>query len=147
MSDRQLTALIVEDDADLSLLLASCVQGCGFQTVTAATKQAALARVDQADLLLMDLLMPNGENTALLSAWVRRHGTDSCIIISGHVNDKLKDDLVLAGATYVQDKPIKLHVLLILLRRMERWNRWKHELDTLKEEVRHLRAIIEGHAS
>jgi len=140
----QLTVLVVEDDADLSTLMLECVQGMGFRTILASTRREAHSLIGEADILLTDLMMPNGENDVLLDEWVQRKGLDSSIVVSGYLNNKLKGSLYVKGVTYVYDKPIKLHVLLALLRRVERFARQAFINQYLTTEVKRLRALVEA---
>jgi len=145
MPQSRLTVLIVEDDADLNLLLSSCAQGCGFRTISASTRKEAFSLIGDADILLTDLIMPNGEIDALVSEWVQRKGIDSCIVLSGYLTPKLKSTLMTSGVTYVCDKPAELHVLLTILRRIERYVRLLARVDELEQEVIRLRKVVESH--
>ena len=64
------TVLIVEDDADTRDLLSRYLQFMGHRALTAADGLAAMAILDRehADLILLDIMMPNMDGAMFLQA-------------------------------------------------------------------------------
>ena len=78
--------LIVDDDADMRLLLESVLKAEGFETVCADSAPKALALLDQQpfDLVLTDKKMAGGDGAQLVSEISKRHPTVGAAMMSGY---------------------------------------------------------------
>jgi DNA-binding response OmpR family regulator len=108
--------LIVEDEAEIRSLLVSLLADDGHVVREAADGVAALRMHDErpADLIIMDLVMPNKEGTETI--WEIR-GTRSpvkIIAISGATHNLKVAKLM--GADYTLHKPFALDALLDLVK-------------------------------
>lgn len=59
------TILVVEDDAVLSRNIALALETEGYRTITAKTVQQAHEMLSQADLILLDVMLPDGSGIAM----------------------------------------------------------------------------------
>ena len=101
--------LIVEDDADVGLVLEELLADAGYDTRLAATLAAAhraLAEV-RIDLVLCDLMLPDGDAEMDL----RTHAP--CLFMAGHPEAMLR--LQHEGSHYIA-KPFTMEQLLTAIR-------------------------------
>lgn len=100
--------LIVDDAADALRQLRETVAGLGFDTVTAASGDAALARLRgpaQIDVLLVDLVMPDRDGLALLEALARDGIAVPTIVAVERPEPAMLATAANAGATDFVEKP------------------------------------------
>ncbi len=130
--------LIVEDDREMSALLAQALTESGFECEQAGDGKEALRRVRNKDLVVLDVMMPR-MNGLELAAAMRLQGVRTPIIFLT-ARDQTKDvvaGLEVGGDDYLV-KPFKLEELIArirsLLRRVESFAgvlKWHDlELDT-----------------
>lgn len=115
--------LIVDDEPEIRATLEGILQRQGYETVVAGdlAQGARLLRPgDPPDVALVDLLLPDGEGTALL-ARVRDLGLPtSVVMISGHGSIAAAVEAVKQGAFDFLEKPPDRERLLITLRNAAR---------------------------
>lgn len=114
--------LIVEDDFNLSETLAEQVSHCGYQATTVATLAAARdALADPVrgfDLMLLDVVLPDGDGRTLCADLRRSGQTLPVIILSARVEE---DDVVQGledGADAYMRKPFHTAELKARLSRL-----------------------------
>jgi CheY-like chemotaxis protein len=80
-----LSVIIAEDVDELRALLAQVVTEMGYEVATAATgrEAAKLLRSAPCDLLITDVLMPDGDGVELLTELRRTEGMVRILAISG----------------------------------------------------------------
>jgi DNA-binding NtrC family response regulator len=131
-------ALIVEDDANARAALQELVEADGFKTMTAATLGEAREQLGQAiDIVLLDLMLPDGEGLELL----RRHevATDTqVVVITGNATLESSIEALRLGATDYLLKPFNVTQLSGILSRVVRPSELKAEVFELREELRSL---------
>jgi len=106
--------LVVDDDADIRLLLRSALENDGFRVVEAASGEAALATVAQAEeddpfsLVTLDLAMPGRSGREVLSEL--REGAKTAllpvIVATGFDDPEVEVELFEAGADDFVVKPV-----------------------------------------
>lgn len=110
--------LVVEDDSDLSALLAEQIGLGGYQATTVATlaeARDALAHPAGFDLLLLDVGLPDGDGRTLCADLRRDGQTLPVIILSAHGDE---DDVVQGledGADAYMRKPFHAAELMARL--------------------------------
>ena len=109
--------LIVEDDPDLRLVLASSLSLGAFDSRTATHGREAmdLIRAEPFDAILMDLGLPDMEGTELLRA-VRGLTTAPIIVVSGRDTERDKIEALDMGADDYVPKPFLPGELLARIR-------------------------------
>lgn len=121
-----LNLLLVEDDRELRATLRSSLIVEGYEVITAASLSEANAIYAQTqaegetktqafDLILLDLGLPDGDGSELLSRLRRRQNTP-VIVISAREADGQKIELLDAGADDYLVKPFSVGELLARIR-------------------------------
>lgn len=121
-----LRLLLVEDDRELRTTLRSALMVEGYDVITAASLSEANAIYAQTqvdgeyktptfDLILLDLGLPDGDGSELLTRLRRRQNTP-VIIISAREADGQKIELLDAGADDYLVKPFSIGELLARIR-------------------------------
>jgi len=118
--------MIVEDDPDVSQLLALLLGEEGYVTSTASSGVAALTLVTRAaavrpDLILADYNLPNGLNGLDLAVQLREKlGADfPVVILTGDISSGTLRDICLQGCTPL-NKPVKPQELIAVIAQLLR---------------------------
>ena len=111
--------LVAEDDPAVLKLTVDLLQGLGYQVVSAANADEAMAVLQEdreIDLLFSDVVMPGGTSGIALAEAVQRERPDLKILLtSGFVGDKA---LLGASEHLILDKPYPASVLAAHLRNL-----------------------------
>lgn len=112
-----LRVLLVEDDAHVRQFIREALAVEGFEVLTAASlsEAQALLRHGAADLVLLDLGLPDGEGEALLRE-VRRQASLPVIVVSARDQEAQKIRLLDAGADDYLTKPFSVGELFARIR-------------------------------
>jgi len=103
-TSRQLRVLIVEDDREIREMVALMVRGMGYAIVTAATGKEAIARLREqsADIVLLDLMMPEMDGFEFL-AHLRNHAQWRTVpVLVATAVELSEEDLVRLNGQVVQ---------------------------------------------
>ena len=106
--------LIVEDDLEISKLLADFLQGNGYEVLCQYDGLHVLDCIQehQIDLILLDIMLPYRSGDTIL-ADIRKFSTVPVIVISAKETTQNKIDLLRLGADDYITKPLDLQVLRI----------------------------------
>ena len=131
--------LIVEDDPSSRAALAELVALEGFDTVTAGSLAEARTylKTVQPDLLITDLMLPDGSGIELLDSGEMGSPME-CVVITGHASVDSAVDALRVGATDYLTKPIDVARLRAILGNIRRTQELKDEIDALRGELRKL---------
>jgi two-component system KDP operon response regulator KdpE len=119
-----LRVLLVEDDRELRTTLRDALALEGFELLTAASLSEGMALLAHAprtdggppvDLVILDLMLPDGDGEALLAALRRRHALP-VLVISAREAEGQKVRLLDAGADDYLVKPFGVGELLARMR-------------------------------
>ncbi len=130
-------ALIVEDDADSARMMAALITTEGFSAATArslndARRQMAL---QQPDLVLLDLRLPDGNGMSLLDEQ-DLIGNSEVVLMTGHASLETSIQALRYGAADYLIKPVSAKQLHSILSRVTRPSVLRAEVDTLTEDLR-----------
>lgn len=130
-------ALIVDDDADTLASLAPLVEAEGFSTATATTLREARAQMRQQrpDVVLLDLVLPDGDGMDLVHDIESRSATE-IILMTGHASIESSVQALRMGASDYLIKPIHIKQLKSTLARVARPTDLKDEIANLRDELR-----------
>jgi two-component system, NtrC family, response regulator PilR len=130
--------LIVDDEASLRDLLTTVFEEDGNRVETAGTLAEARAVVqkDEVDLVLCDLMLPDGSGLELLREIKSQNLSMAVIMITAHTSTKSAVDALKAGAFDYIAKPFDIEELKIIVRKAV-------EQKELEDENLHLRTALE----
>ena len=128
--------LIVDDEADIRLLIAGILRDEGYQTREAADSTAALAAIHarRPNLLILDIWLQNSrlDGLELLEVAKREHPAMPVIMISGHGNIETAVTAIKRGAYEFIEKPFKADRLLLVVERAIEAARLRRENEELR---------------
>ncbi len=131
-------ALIVEDDPSSLSALAQLVELEGYETVTAADLAEADQRLEtnSIDVVLCDLILPDGRGTDLLSQLADRPDTVDVILVTGNASVDTAVEALRLGAYDYLTKPVDISRLKSLLSGLRRSRDLRDEISELRGELR-----------
>ena len=135
--------LIVDDEADIRLLIAGILGDEGFQAREAGDSDSALAQLRQRrpNLIILDIWLNNSalDGMGLLEVLKAEFADIPVIMISGHGNIETAVTAIKNGAYDFIEKPFKSDRLLLTIDRALEAARLRREVEELKQ-----RAGVEG---
>jgi two-component system response regulator AtoC len=129
-------ALIVEDDADSAQMMAALVATEGFSAATARSLQDARRQMalQQPDLVLLDLRLPDGSGMSLLDEQ-ELIGNSEVVLMTGHATLETSIQALRYGAADYLIKPVSATQLHSILSRVTRPAVLRAEVDSLNEDL------------
>ncbi|MYJ96086.1 MAG: sigma-54-dependent Fis family transcriptional regulator, partial [Proteobacteria bacterium] len=106
--------LVVDDEANIRMLLEEILSEEGYDVTTAENAAAArTARSEQDfELVLLDIWMPDTDGISLLKEWAREGSIGSVVVMSGHGTVDTAIEAIRIGALDFIEKPVSLVKLL-----------------------------------
>jgi DNA-binding response OmpR family regulator len=145
MTDRG-TILVVDDVPQNVRLLEAILQPRGYEVVTAADGQAALALIEYSDpdLVLLDVVMPRMDGYAVCRRIRAREETAVLpVIMVTSSTGQEKRRAIEAGADDFVEKPFDQHELLTRVRSLLRIKRYHDTIKAQASELRELNRTLE----
>ncbi|HLL55440.1 MAG TPA: response regulator [Myxococcaceae bacterium] len=107
MASAEPTILIVDDDLFVRTAVRDSLADDGYHMVEAADGDAALAELEKvrADLVILDLLMPNRSGVETLAEIRRLYPSLKVLIVSSLDTESMVEDLKRQGANHFIAKP------------------------------------------
>ena len=145
--------LVIDDELGIREGCRRVLESEGYAIETAATGQAGLrcVREGQFDLVLLDVMMPDGRGIDLLAPIHEQDADIVCIIITGYATVELATQAIKGGAYDFVSKPFTADMLLMTVRqglerrrfsleakRLQAYEREAAELARAKEELERL---------
>jgi DNA-binding NtrC family response regulator len=132
-------ALIVDDEPNSVNAMAELVEKEGFATATAGTLAEARARMgeDRPDVILVDLMLPDGSGLSLLEELDPARRTE-VILVSGQATVDSAIAALRVGVLDYLTKPVDVRRLKSVLANVSRTLALKEEVGTLRDELRQL---------
>ncbi|WP_119458683.1 sigma-54-dependent transcriptional regulator [Rhodospirillaceae bacterium SYSU D60014] len=128
--------LIVDDEADIRLLIAGILADEGFQTREAADSISALeaVRARRPSLVILDIWLQGSpmDGIEVLEAVKREHPSTPVVMISGHGNIETAVASIKRGAYDFIEKPFKADRLLLVVERAIEAARLRRENEELR---------------
>jgi DNA-binding response OmpR family regulator len=117
MSPKITRVLVVDDDAEILLLIRRVLEIEGFHVITAESGEAAIQEMEREefDLLVLDLMLP-GIDGITVCRQIRSFSTMPIIILSAKTNVEEKVKALEAGADDYVTKPFSTQELLARVR-------------------------------
>jgi DNA-binding response OmpR family regulator len=123
LSDRPPRVLVVDDDALILKMYDEVLRSQGYDVVSAASCAEALQKMDalngDADVLLVDLGLPDGDGAELARTLASKHGSKPTMYVSGWTDEfwQLQDA---PGRWLIIPKPVPLKKLIAAVRWLEK---------------------------
>jgi len=108
--------LVVDDEADIRMLVDEILSDEGYRVVTAGNAAEARRQVSamSPDLVLLDIWMPDTDGITLLKEWAGDDGPDwPVVIMSGHGSVETAVEATRHGAADFIEKPVSISTLLL----------------------------------
>jgi two-component system nitrogen regulation response regulator NtrX len=142
--------LIVDDEADIRLLLAGILKDEGYETREAADSDGALETIRgrRPSLVLLDIWLQGSalDGMQILDVVKRDHPNVPVVMISGHGNVETAVAAIKRGAYDFIEKPFKADRLLLVVERAIDAMRLKREYDELRQRAGGEGELIGGSA-
>ncbi|MGK5084628.1 response regulator [Bdellovibrionota bacterium FG-1] len=114
------TILVVDDDQMILQYLEQELKRNFFNTICVGTGKEALLRVHEADVVFLDIGLPDMDGFEVLAQIKAAHGSDAeAIVITGHGNQEVAIRALRMGAIDYIEKPIQLDDLRAALGRAQ----------------------------
>ena len=138
--------LIIDDNADIRLILNELISDAGYKTRVAANYNQALSEIDKKlpDVAIIDVKLDKGDNDGieLLNHIKKKNNDIPVIIISGHANIEMAVNSLKSGAFEFIQKPFdKKRLMNFIKRAVENYN-LKNENKNLQNKLFHTFEII-----
>jgi two-component system nitrogen regulation response regulator NtrX len=131
--------LIVDDEADIRMLISGLLRDEGYNTRVAADGESALAeiRARQPSLVVLDIWLQGSsiDGMEILSIVLRDHPLLPVVMISGHGTIELAVSAIKRGAYDFVEKPFKSDRLILLVERAIQAARLKRENQELRLRI------------
>ncbi len=131
--------LLVDDDPETVAWIVEFVRGEGYTIAAADSLRAARIQLTRSkpDVLLVDLLLPDGQGTDLLGDLEPRNSTE-VVVMTGHASIETAIDALRAGAADYLVKPVDIERLRGILLRIPKAEQFRQEIGELRDELRRL---------
>lgn len=114
--------LVVDDERLIRTLTVEVGSSLGHEVFTAANIRDGLALARQnMDIVLLDVLLPDGDGLATLESFTRLPGHPDVIVITGHGNADAAETALRAGAWEYLLKPLRPRDLKLALSQVVAW--------------------------
>ena len=109
------TVLVIDDEANIRRMLASMLHAAGHRVIGAPDGRAGLAELDndEADVVLLDLLLPGDDGITVLSRIVERHIGVPVVMMSGRATLGDAVQATKLGAFHFIEKPLSPDAVLL----------------------------------
>ncbi len=142
----QAEILIIDDNADIRLILEELIQDAGYKTRLAANYNQALTEIDKKipDVAIIDVKLDKGDTDGieLLSHIKKKNKDVPVIIISGHANIEMAINSLKSGAFEFIQKPFDKDRLINFVNRAVENFTLKAENQNLKSKLFHSYELI-----
>ena len=128
------TILIVDDEETARLFVAEALHDAGYETLQAGTLQEAARFVDQgqADIVLLDMMLPDGSGLALLDRIVLETPSPPVILLTAYGEVDTAVEAMKKGAQDFLQKPVDFNRLLRAVERAKEVVALRRELALLR---------------
>ncbi|HVR73944.1 MAG TPA: sigma-54 dependent transcriptional regulator [Planctomycetota bacterium] len=132
-------ALVMDDDPISVQCISQLLKDEGFDVSSAAKVEEArtILQAKAADVLLLDLVLPDGSGLEILKELDSRSDTQ-VVVITGHASVETVTQALRLGAADYLTKPIDVGRLKAVLANLLRTLDLDREIDTLREQLRDL---------
>jgi DNA-binding NtrC family response regulator len=129
--------MVVDDTEGIRDLLSAILEREGYETILKASAAELIAAFTQTqpDIILLDLVLPDGDGLELLPQIKKQWPDTEVIVLTGHATFDAAVEATKRGAYHFQNKPFDTKTLLLSVERAMEHKR-------LNEEARSLRTAL-----
>ncbi len=129
--------LVVEDEANLRLVLEKELARLGFETQVATDGEAALGQLEEAavDVLLCDINMPRMDGMELLRRVRERANPPEVIMLTGYATVETAVEAMKLGAYDYLSKPYRITELEVLIKQASEKRRLRVDNQRLRQQL------------
>jgi len=140
----QADILIVDDEEGIRQTMKEFVTVSGFQAVTAASSEEALAiMVEQSfDIVITDISLP-GMNGLELTELVKKDYNVEVIVLTGYTQEYSYEEAISKGASDLIFKPVRFEELILRIKRVLKERKLTNERTQMLEKLKKL-SITDG---
>ncbi len=120
--------LVIDDENLIRMLTKEAGEALGYEVLTAASLHEGRALLDaetaaghSLDLIVLDVMLPDGDGLAELERLTKGPGHPDVIVITGHGNASAAEAALSAGAWDYLVKPLRLRDLTRILEEVMQW--------------------------
>jgi two-component system nitrogen regulation response regulator NtrX len=136
--------LVVDDEASIRQALMGALKDEGYRVVTAVSGRDAIDvnRVERADVILLDIWMPEMDGIETLKKIKVEWPEQAVIMMSGHGNIETAVKSTKLGAYDFVEKPLSLERLLVLIQNISSVQDLARENHALRKQVQKTRMLV-----
>jgi DNA-binding NtrC family response regulator len=137
--------MVVDDTDGVRELIGTILQRNGYEPVLKANAAQLLASFTdtQPDIILLDLVLPDGDGMELLPQVKKQWPDTEVIVLTGHATFDVAVEATKRGAYHFQNKPLDQKILLLSVERALEHRRLNLETNSLRKA---LDAMSGGHS-
>ena len=129
--------MVVDDTEGVRELIGTILQRAGFEPVPKASAAQLLASFTetQPDVILLDLVLPDGDGLELLPQIKKQWPDTEVIVLTGHASFDVAVEATKRGAYHFQNKPFDQKILLLQVERALEHRRLSQETNALRKAL------------
>src|SRR5580700_1353006 len=129
--------MVVEDTEGVRDLIGTVLQRNGYEPVLKANAAQLLASFTEAqpDIILLDLVLPDGDGMELLPQVKKQWPDTEVIVLTGHATFDVAVEATKRGAYHFQNKPFDQKILLLSVERALEHRRLNQEASSLRKAL------------
>jgi DNA-binding NtrC family response regulator len=129
--------MVVDDTETIRDLLSAILQREGYEAILKASAAELLAAFSQPqpDIILLDLVLPDGDGLELLPQIKKQWPDTEVIVLTGHATFDAAVEATKRGAYHFQNKPFDTKTLLLSVERALEHKRLNEEASSLRKAL------------
>jgi DNA-binding NtrC family response regulator len=127
------TILVVDDEPLIRFALNDRLTADGYRVLEAETAAEAVVRSQDADLVLLDYKLPDGDGLSVLKKIKEQHPETLVILLTAHQSVDLAVEAMKQGAYHYANKPFNLDEISMLVAKALETTELRREVKTLRE--------------
>lgn len=129
--------MVVDDTEGVRDLIGTIMQRAGYEPVLKSSAAQLLASFTetQPDVILLDLVLPDGDGLELLPQIKKQWNDTEVIVLTGHASFDVAVEATKRGAYHFQNKPFDQKILLLQVERALEHRRLNQEANALRKAL------------
>jgi len=129
--------MVVDDTEGVRELISMIMQRAGYEPIAKASAAQLLASFTdpEPDIILLDLVLPDGDGLELLPQIKKQWPDTEVIVLTGHASFDVAVEATKRGAYHFQNKPFDQKILLLQVERALEHRRLSQETSALRKAL------------